>query len=91
MLTLPWSAGTTSTYDIVYLTPTKYNTIFHNSNATFRRSAGPAYTFCRPTVGWAHFYNHLYLSGEPDVRQFLTEWSDKQGVLRKQVHRSQCE
>jgi hypothetical protein len=31
--------------------------------------------FLRPAIGWSHFYDHLYMSGEPDVRLFLTEWS----------------
>ena len=37
------------------------------------RPAGPINTFHQLAVGWSHFYKYLYMSGEPEVRRFLTE------------------
>jgi hypothetical protein len=56
---------------ILYLTDYACDTVYLDG------SAGPTLTFLRPAAGWSHFHDHLYMPGEPDMRQFLTEWSDK--------------
>ena len=40
-------------------------------------SARPKYVFCRLAIRWYHFYDHLYMSGEPEVRGVLTELCDQ--------------
>src|SRR5260221_14591346 len=44
-------------------------------NTILGGSARPINTFRQLAVGWYHFYKHLYMSGEPEMQRFLTEWS----------------
>ena len=46
-------------------------------------SAGPKYAFDQLRIGWYHMYKHLYILGEPDVQQFLTEVCDKEPLIAR--------